>query len=68
VDPKLEALKIGTPCSERRWILDCILRFMHAKNHFSATRSVCAPFPRPAFPPDEAVPLEIEQSLNSWCY
>jgi hypothetical protein len=24
-----------------RWILGCILRFMHAKNHFSDTLSVC---------------------------
>jgi hypothetical protein len=27
-----------------RWILGCILRFMHAKNHFSDTLLICAVF------------------------
>ena len=28
-----------------RWILDCILRFMHAKNHFSDTLVSCRRIP-----------------------
>jgi hypothetical protein len=28
-----------------RWILACIFRFMHAKNHFSDTLSVWSVFP-----------------------